>query len=87
MLVGSEEKIMCHTSARFQVIILITWTSDTKDESKNKIADKYITSLLGDKKNPHKDIFHACNKSFYITPRFPKMSTLLNPMKRHHRHN
>ena len=26
-----------------------------------------------------------CVKSFYTTPRFPKMSTLLNPMKRHHR--
>ena len=25
MLAGSEEKIICHTSARFHVIILITW--------------------------------------------------------------
>ena len=35
MLGRSEEKIMCHTSARFHVIILITWIlTDTKG-SKN----------------------------------------------------
>ena len=34
MLVGSEEKIMCPTSARFNVIILIAWIiTDTKRSS------------------------------------------------------
>ena len=37
MLGGSEGKIMCHTSARFHVIIFITWIlTDTKG-SKNKL--------------------------------------------------
>ena len=40
MLGGSEEKIMCHTSARFHVILFITWIlTDTKG-SKNKIIQK-----------------------------------------------
>ena len=31
MLGGSEEKLMCHTSATFHVIILITWIlTDTR---------------------------------------------------------
>ena len=35
MLGGSEEKIMCHTSARFHVIILIRWIlTDTKRSKK-----------------------------------------------------
>ena len=35
MLGGSEEKIMCHTSARFHVIILITWILTDTRRSKN----------------------------------------------------
>ena len=35
MLGGSEEKKMCHTSARFQVIILITWILTDTKRSKN----------------------------------------------------
>ena len=35
MLGGSEEKIMCHTSARFHVIILITWLLTVTRRSKN----------------------------------------------------
>ena len=35
MLGGSEEKIICHTSARFHVIILITWILTDAKRSKN----------------------------------------------------
>ena len=35
MLEGSEEKIMCHTSGRFHVIILITWNLTDTRRSKN----------------------------------------------------
>ena len=35
MLVGSEEKIMCHTSATFHLTILITWILTYAKRSKN----------------------------------------------------
>ena len=35
MSVGSEEKIMCHTSIRVHVIILITWILTDTGKSKN----------------------------------------------------
>ena len=35
MLGRSEEKIMCHTSARFHVITLITWILTDTRRSKN----------------------------------------------------
>ena len=35
MLGGPEEKTMCHTSARFQVIILITWILTETRKLKN----------------------------------------------------
>ena len=35
MLGGSEEKIMCHASARFHVIILITWILNDTWRSRN----------------------------------------------------
>ena len=35
MLRGSEENIMCHTPARFHVIILITWILTDTRRSKN----------------------------------------------------
>ena len=35
MSVGSEEKIMCHTSVRVHVIILITWLLTNTRKSKN----------------------------------------------------
>ena len=45
MLGGLEEKRMCHTSARFHVIILITWIlTDTKRseniQKKIKLVEK-----------------------------------------------
>ena len=39
MSIGSEEKIMCHTSVRVHVIILITWILTGAGES-NKICLK-----------------------------------------------
>ena len=35
MLVGSEEKLMCHTSGRSHVIILTTWILTDTRRSKN----------------------------------------------------
>ena len=35
MLEGSEGKVMCHTSARFHVIILLTWILTDTKRSKN----------------------------------------------------
>ena len=40
MLGGSEKKIMCHTSARFDVIILITRTLN--DTMRSKTVKKII---------------------------------------------
>ena len=43
MLGGSEEKILCHASAKFHVIILITWIlSDTRRSEKiTKICQEF----------------------------------------------
>ena len=35
MLEGSEGKVMCYTSARFHVIILLTWILTDTKRSKN----------------------------------------------------
>ena len=48
MLGGSEEKIICHTSARFHVIILITWILTDTRRSKNiqkKINDEDLSRV------------------------------------------
>ena len=63
---------------------------DTKEERKHqkywsKIPVKYITRWLGYEKNPHKDIFQMTNHLGEILLS-PNTNTLLNPLKRHHRH-
>ena len=75
MSVGSEEKIMCHTSVRVHLIILITWIltdarKPKKIQKKKKLVEKLEFSIDSIIKIPRKRnlLWWKSEANFFITP-------------------